>query len=75
MEKPENMDGAPKQPAKKPVGKITWSPGKDPELEDREAFLRLSDEERWAYLMHLMMHSKKLPEGAGKFTKRKIEWE
>ncbi|MDH5396860.1 MAG: hypothetical protein OEX02_01850 [Cyclobacteriaceae bacterium] len=55
-------------------GKITWHPDKDPEWEDREAFLKLSDEERWAYLMRLIMHTKKLPEGAGKFTKRIIEW-
>lgn len=56
------------------MGRLSWNSNVDPEWEDRKAFLRLSSEDRWKYLMRLIMNSKKLPEGAGKFTKRKIEW-
>ena len=54
--------------------RISWNQKTDPEQEDREAFLQLSSAKRWRYMMKLIMNSKKLPEGAGRFSKRKIEW-
>ncbi|MEX2336257.1 MAG: hypothetical protein WD555_03195 [Fulvivirga sp.] len=56
------------------MSRLSWDPNKDPEWEDREAFLKLSSGDKWKYLMRLIMQTKKLPEGAGKFSKRKIEW-
>lgn len=56
------------------MGRLTWNPHVDPEQEDRDEFLKLSSGERWAYLMRLIMNSKKLPKGAGQFKKKKIEW-
>ena len=53
---------------------ISWKPDIDPETEDRLAFLKLNPQERWDYIMTLILAT--YPKGVKtvQYNKRKIEW-
>lgn len=51
---------------------ISWNPNLSPEEEDRLAYLKLSGQEKWDYLMRLILAT--CPYKKITFDKRNIEW-
>lgn len=58
---------------KKPY-KLSWNPESNPEIEDRLHFLRLSDKQKWKYLMKLILSNYPASKDTVSFRKRIIEW-
>ncbi|MGB3588206.1 MAG: hypothetical protein WBA23_16775 [Tunicatimonas sp.] len=57
---------------KKSKRNISWNPDVDPETEDRLAYLALNPQERWDYMMTLILAT--YPKKLVTYDKRKIEW-
>lgn len=51
---------------------ISWNPSIDPETEDRLAFLKLSSQEKWKYMMGIVLAN--YPKKEVTYAKRIIEW-
>ena len=54
------------------MGKISWSKNVDPEKEDRDKFLALSDSEKFDFLMKLIFNNQKT--GKPTWVKKTIKW-
>jgi len=57
---------------KKSKSNISWKKGVNPETEDRVQYLKLSSQEKWDYLMTLILAT--YPSETVSFDKRQIEW-
>ena len=53
---------------------ISWNPDLDPVEEDRIAFLSMNAQERWDYIMELILATYPGGLSALRYDKRKIEW-